>query len=460
MLSFHEVVDRAVTGPLMSDQDYYLKHYVPELQKTIKKYKITYDPNTPLPWDDALADTVFEAAVDFFARVGAYCPDTSRVMRFSKEEILQAAREAPAASTFGEGPDRKVMRSRKPDEHTEPWYHCGGGIYTTSEAVFMNQVEGLANIRSANSLSIPSSINVKGKDARVRSPQEVLATIKTVTMARDATRRAGRPGLPILNGISTATGPIAMFAASHPNFGLRPSDGYLVDSLAELVVDFEALDKVAFYSNIGANIGSTSTPLYGGYNGGAEGNAIVTVVYNLLGILVFRGTYHYNAPLHTKLKVSSTRPLLWVISLANQALHRNAPYPTLNLPYLGGGVGTGCYYYEMAAYHTCVVTSGGNMLSGHPSLAVAPDSIVPLDHVLNVECARAASKLTRKEAGGFVVKCLEKYEDQLKDPPKGLTYQQCYDMTTGELVNADYADNADRVRGELNDLGLPVEKTA
>jgi methylamine--corrinoid protein Co-methyltransferase len=459
MLGLMDVFDRAVEGPLMSDQDYYLKRYVPTLTKVIQKHKIKYTPATPLPSDDAMADAVFEAAVDFFAEVGAYCSDTSRVMEFTREEILQAAAKAPSESVFGEGPDRKVMRSRKPDEHTEPWYHCGGGLYTTSETIFMNQVEALANIRKANSLSVPSSIFIQGKDARVRSPHEVLASIKTVTMARDACRRAGRPGLPILNGISTASGPISMFAASHPHFGLRPSDGFLIDSLAELVVDFEALDKVAFFTNIGANIGSTSTPLFGGYNGGAEGNAVATVVYNLLGILVFRGTYHYNAPLHTKLRVSSTRPLLWVIAVANQALHRNAPYPTVNLPYLGGGAGTDCYYYEMAAYHTCVVTSGGNMLSGHPSIAVAPDSIVPLDHVLNVEVAEAASRLTRKEANPIVIKCFEKYENMLKDPPKGFSYQDCYDVTTGKLTNAEYAKNADRIREEFRKLGLPVQKS-
>jgi methylamine--corrinoid protein Co-methyltransferase len=459
MLSLMDVFDRTTEGPLMSDQDYYLKRYVPALGRVIEKYKIKFNHDTPLPSDDALADTVFEAAVDFFAEAGAYCPDTSRVMEFTKEEILQAATKAPSSSVFGEGPDRGVMRSRKPDEHTEPWYHCGGGIYTTSDKLFMNQVEGLAGIRKANSLSIPSSINIRGQDARVRSPHEVMAAIKTVTMARDACRRAGRPGLPILNGISTATGPISMFAASHPSFGLRPSDGFLVDSLAELVVDYEALDKVAFFTSIGANIGSTSTPLFGGYNGGAEGNAVATVVYNLLGILVFRGTYHYNAPLHAKLRVSSTRPLLWVISIANQALHRNAPYPTVNLPYLGGGAGTDCYYYEMAAYHTCVVTSGGNMLSGHPSIAVAPDTIIPMDHVLNVEAAEAASTLTRKEANPLVLKCLEKYENLLKDPPKGVTYQDCYDLTTSKLSNAVYAKNIDRIRGEFRKIGLPVVKS-
>jgi len=90
---------------------------------------------------------------------------------------------------------------------------------------------------------------------------------------------------------------------------------------------------------------------------------------------------------------------------------------------------------------------------------VAPDSIVPLDHTLNVEAAEAASTLTRKEANPVVLKCLEKFENLLKDPPKGATYQDCYDMTTGKLSNAEYAKNADRIRDEFRNIGLPVVKS-
>ena len=100
------------------------------------------------------------------------------------------------------------------------------------------------------------------------------------------------------------------------------------------------------------------------------------------------------------------------------------------------------------------------MLSGHPSVAVVPDSLVPLDHVMNVEAAEAASKLTRKEANPLILKLLDKYEGELKNPPKGVIYQDCYDMVTGELTNAEYAKNADRVRKELQNIGLPVEKSA
>jgi len=59
----------------------------------------------------------------------------------------------------------------------------------------------------------------------------------------------------------------------------------------------------------------------------------------------------------------------------------------------------------MAAYHTCVVTSGGDMLSGHPSVAAVPDSTVMLAHLVNIEAAGGCfetdlerSKLCGREA--------------------------------------------------------------
>ncbi len=93
------------------------------------------------------------------------------------------------------------------------------------------------------------------------------------------------------------------------------------------------------------------------------------------------------------------------------------------------------------------------------SLASLTVFIVPLDHLLNIEVAEAASKLTRKEANPVVLKLLEKYEDQLKDPPKGLTYQDCYDLATGKLINSEYVKHVDEIREELKSLGLPIVKS-
>src|SRR5450756_622236 len=341
MIDLIEVFDRAEVGPLISETDYYMKRYVPKLTELIARYQIRWDKETLINTDDDLTDRVFQAAVDLLAEAGAYCPETNRVMQFTREEILLACSQCPTAATFGEDRERKTMYGRRPDTTDDrPWVHIGGGLYTTDEQVYMDIVEKMASFSIVDSVSVPSILHLRGKDARVRSPQEILAACKTVRLAREGIRRSGRAGLPIINGISAASQPASMFAASYPAFGLRPSDGNLI----------------------------------------------------------FRGTYHYNAPLHSKLHLSSTKPLIWAIAVSNAAIGRNMGYPMVNLPYLGGGSGTKQYHYEMACYMLAVVTSGGNVFSGHPAMSVQSDSLVPDDHKFHAEIGLAASDLTRAEA--------------------------------------------------------------
>lgn len=251
------------------------------------------------------------------------------------------------------------MFGRDVDEDSVPWVHVGGGIYTTDEKIYLDTVEGLASINIVNSLSVPSLLHLRSKYARVRSPQELLAAIKTVVLAREGIRRSGRAGLPIINGISAASNSVSMIAAASSQFGLRPSDGFLIDFLSEMMVNYEALQKVAYFNSISANIGSTSTPLFGGYAGGAEGVAVLATCYLIMGVLIYRGSYHYNAPLHQGLRISSTKPLLWAIGMSNQANARNMRYPVVSLPYLGVGAGTRMFHHEMAAYMLSVVPGGG-----------------------------------------------------------------------------------------------------
>jgi len=457
MIDLVEVFERAEVGPLISETDYYMKRYVPKLAELIARHRIKWDKETIINTDDDLTDRVFQAAVDLLAEAGAYCPETNRVMEFTRDEILRACAECPTESWFGEGRERKAMRGRRPDTTDDrPWVHVGAGIYTTEEQIFVDTVEKMASISITDSVSVPSKLHLRGKDARVRSPQELLAACETVRLAKEGIRRSGRAGLPIINGISAASQPASMFAASYPDFGLRPSDGFLIDFLSEMVVGYEALQKVAFYNSISANIGSTSTPLFGGYAGGAEGVAVTATVYMIMGNLIMRGSYHYNAPLHSKLHLSSTRPLIWAIAMSNAAIGRNMGYPMVNLPYLGGGSGTRQYHYEMACYMLAVVTSGGNVFSGHPAMAVQADSIVPDDHKFHAEMGLAAAKLTRAQAEPIAQQLFPLFGDKLKEPDKGLTYQQVYDMKTKRIVNDDYLKTIDDVRSELAEMGLEV----
>jgi len=456
MMDLIEVFDRADSGPLISDSDYYMERFVPKLQEVIARYKIAWDRNTIINTDDDLTDRLFLAAVDLLAEAGVYCPDTNRVMEFSREEILLSAQQASKAAVFGEGRETKTMYGRDVDEESVPWIHVGGGIYTTDEQIYLDTVEGMAGINIADSLSVPSILHLRGKDARVRSPQELLAAIKTVILAREGIRRSGRAGLPIINGISAASNSVSMIAAASPYFGLRPSDGFLIDFLSEMVINYEALQKVAYFNSISANIGSTSTPLFGGYAGGAEGVAVLATCYIIMGSLIYRGNYHYNAPLHQKLRMSSTKPLLWAIGMSNQANARNMKRPMVNLPYLGGGAGTKMYHYEMAAYMLSVVPAGGNIFSGHPAKSVEPNSLLPKDHQFHAEIGLAAAKYNRKDAEPLAQEFYKKYENLINDPTPGYKYEQVYDLKTKKIVNDKYLRIQDEVRTEFKEMGFEV----
>ena len=195
MIDLIEVFDRAETGPLTSETDYYMKRYVPKLAEVIARHKVKWDKETIINTDDTLTDGVFEAAIDLIAEAGAYCPETNRVMQFTREEIVLACQQAPKGATFGEGRERKTMYGRRPDTTDDrPWVHVGGGIYTTDEQIFVDTVEKMASYNIVDSVSVPSILHLRGKDSRVRSPQEILAACKTVRLAREGIRRSGRAG--------------------------------------------------------------------------------------------------------------------------------------------------------------------------------------------------------------------------------------------------------------------------
>src|SRR3990172_4354317 len=114
MISFLEVLERATTGPMMSAKEFDMKVFIPKVREVVKKYDIRFDPETPCPWDDALADRIYEAGVALYAGAGTYCTDTERVIRFTEDEIREAVYECPKEAYFGEGPDRVVFRGRRP----------------------------------------------------------------------------------------------------------------------------------------------------------------------------------------------------------------------------------------------------------------------------------------------------------------------------------------------------------
>ena len=453
--TFLDFIERAATGPILSEEDFHLKVLIPNIRRVTREFDLRYDGANPVPADDALADRLFEAAIEFAARTGVYCDDTHRLIQVDRDEIRAAIRNFRGDSLFGEGRDRRPFPARRPGDTRPPWYHVGTGIIASSEEIALAQVRGYGSIPQANSISIPAFGQVRGMPVSGGSPLEVYATAASVQAGRKALWQAGRPGLPILNLISTATTPMATIAGSHPAFGLRPSDGWLIDFIAEMKVNYGTLNRLAFILITGGNIGSTALPILGGYAGGPAGTALVMTAYHLLGMLLLQGTYHLTGPIHFRHGCSTSRDALWVMSIAGRATSRNTRYPAIGLGYAAAGPATRMYFYEAAAVNLCCVPSGyAGVQTVHPAKAVIDDGVTPLEAHFNIQVAQAALSLSAEQAGEVVNRLLARYEAEIAQAPPGKRYPECFDLQT-DTPTDEYRRLYDAVKQELAGMGVP-----
>lgn len=452
MVSFQEILERATRGPIMSPKDFDMNVFIPKVREVVEKYKIRYDPGTPCPADDDLADRIYQAAFDLYTDVGTYVIDTERVIQFSREEIEDAVYEAPKEAYFGEGPDLCVFKGRRPDDSEIPHCHVGSGTDTT-EDVALKMVEAYGKISKAKTVSIPSVTSHGSLKSSAGSPVETLAGISMMRIGREGLRRAGRPGMGIINHMSSCAQGVSTIAASNPDFGARPSDGWLIAPHAELKVDYSSLNQVAYLTSWGANIGQEAGPIMGGYAGGPEGTAVVTTAYCFHGILVARATYHITYPVHMTYVCSTTPDMLYVVSTSSQAVSRNVGVPYYALGYAAAGSGTKQYFYEAAAYLLAIQSSGIGIEDVHPNKAVVTNGALPIDSEFTCFLGHGMVGITRKEANQIIKRLMETYEGGIKNPPRGRILNECYDIRTmrpdGELRRI--YDEAVR---ELRGLGI------
>ena len=430
MISFSTIVDRALTGPICTERDFDLEIFVPNLRGVLAKYDIKYDPNNPVPADDDLADRVWQAGIEFLLKTGVYCVDTERRILFSKDEIEEALKAGPQGVMFGEGKDAKAMPRRLPEDKALPWCSVGAcGSPVSNEWNLLNLVKAYAENPLGDSITTPSLTSLDGREVVAGSPLGVEGAIRTVILVREALRRAGRPGMPIVNGIASAV-QSQEHIAGH-SFGLQTTDALEIGTIHEMKVDFDSLNKIAYSLAAGSLVFAENGVILGGLSGGPAGVAVVTAAYNPVDLLILRGAVQHPFPTHFDLGTTSTRDTIWARSLANQAITRNSSLPVVNVGYGGAGPMTRMIFYEHAAWVIGAVVSGGSIEAGGSARGVSVDYTSPMEPLFASEVAHAVAGMSRKEANGIVVTLINKYEDKLHEPPVGQKYQECCDTATG-----------------------------
>ena len=422
-----DVMQRALEGEPMSENDYQLRRFAPKVQEKVKEYKIKFDPKNPIPDDASLADDLFGAAIELLADVGAYCTSTSRVISYTEREIREALRSAPEELIMGEGRDRRILRGRKTGDRNPPWCLLGAaGAGCSSDESFITLVEGYAEIPETNAITTPALTRVGGMRIRPASPLEVFGAMRNAVLAREACNRVGREGIPIMNSLATAESDIAFAAALHPKFGMRRSDGYMICCMDPMKTDFARLNKVTTAHSLGGPVGMCEGPLLGGYAGGPEGTTLSSVAHHMMGVLTYQASWTLPFPLHLRYTSSSCREMLWVVSTTGQAISRNSHLISTNINFTSAGPATSMCLFETSATVLAAVTAGLSIESVGVASNRYEDRMTPVEPRISAEMGHAIASMKLSDANEIAKKLLAKYESKLSNPPLGKDLHECW----------------------------------
>jgi hypothetical protein len=454
MIRFWDIVERTETGPYMREHDFDLKVFM-TTQRLVKEYDINYSSEKLIPTDDSLVNDAFKAAVELILDTGIFCLDTSRVVEVEKEEIKEVLREAPREIVFGSGKDEARMTSRTVEDIREPFCLLTAVGTPVSEQLFVKVMQSYAQEALADTYSTPSLLTLHGKPIRSGTPLEVDAAIWNAIWMREAARLAGRPDIGCHNVVACAEKTAAILAAMKPEFGVRNNDGLAVAALGELKIDYERMNKAAYMLRTGHIAYGLYGPLMGGYAGGPEATAIVLIAYHFLGALVYRAMWHCCFPLHIHEFCNTTPEMVWLTSLASQAISRNTNLLSVQNGFMAAGPCTEMVMYELAVYAAVATISGSHLDLAAVARNKQPDRCSGMEARVGAEVGHivARMRLKRTDANEIIKKIVSKYEEKISEAPIGKKFSECYDIVT-VTPSKEYLELYERVRKELTDLGI------
>jgi len=460
--NFWEVLDRACnTGAIMNVKEFDMRIFN-AASRLVKEHDIRYDPETMVPSDDGLADDTWEAGLELFNEVGAYCMNSRRVINFEESEVKGALKEVRGEVEIGEGSERRLV-TRRGIGSSKPPVVVGGVIESDfpEGENFVKLYQSIAQEPLIEGIYVgPPLHTAEGRTLRLGSPLELHLGRCMAAWAREALWRAGRPGLHLVSACPSA---IADVAACNPENGIRRSDGLFISVTAELKTDYEALGKTAFALDYGCIRATHGGSVIGGWAGGPEGAAIVSIADFLAAVMVYQ---HRIGPVYGDhgltrcpgfMPISSVNPGMWGTELTGQAIARN--YRGLNGRFFltAAGPGTEMQFWEIAALCIAGLASGRDLFCGGGVRRYKVRHMLgsALENRFHAELGYAATGLNREDANELVKNIVRKYEgDITKDGgPWGHSFGEIYDLKT-LTPRRRFLEIYDRVKKELGDLGI------
>jgi len=448
------IVQLSESGPYMKEADFE-KALSKRTAELVKQYSLKFSPQTPVPSDDDMADRLYQAGLDLFVEMGAYNQTTGRRIIFARNEVEELVGRARSRLVLGTGKDAVVMQHRNVESMTPAVVLSGPTGTPASEKYHPLILLSCAQEPLVDMLGAGSVSTYMGHQIIPGTPLEILGARRDAVVARDAVRKAGRPGMHI-SDVAVPLTCQGKMAAVDRDYGLRPSDAFLVSQMVELKTDYDQLSRVAYLQSIGMHIVDLMTPLIGGLGGGAEGTAVVTVACHILGVVLYDASYHMTSITHLRWVNNTDRMGLWMQASIGQALSRNTPIPALNDIYCVSGAGAEELLWEVAAAAVAGTPSGMNMQGAGCTGGFKTDHTTGLEARFLAEVTHACLGMSRKQANELVLELLNHYEKTFNEPNRGMPFPEVYDENTVEPKEV-WLEKYHKVRNEIIKMGLDLD---
>lgn len=288
MISLLEIAERARSGQRMDDKEWGLTLFK-KLQDLTARHDLRQEgPEKFYEVDNDYADSLFQAAVDLLVETGVYCTTTHRVIRFSEDEVREAAREAPSEVKVGEGHDQRAFRKRELEDHRPPSIDVSGhGPWSDEMIPLPIVVRELTRHRRVDLIEGYMFAMIDGHEVHGK-PLCGYAARRAIERIRDGLMMSGRGGLAVTY-YPVKTDAFSLVAPLDHERGLRRTDGVLLTILPDLTVEEDMIAAALVYNEWGcySQCGGTGV---GPFGGDVEGRMIESTVGPLAAWMVYRDT--------------------------------------------------------------------------------------------------------------------------------------------------------------------------
>ncbi len=455
MLDYLEILDRANSGPYISEEDWDLQKVALTAKRLVKKYKLEWDPHQIVVDDPSLVDAIYQAGFELAVTLGAYSRSTERMIPISQCEIEEALRSTPQSIIMGEGKDARTLYARKVGDERAPLFFGGSPGTPIPERLFLANVISCAQEPLIDLLTCGTLTEVDGRLVRTGNPLEIVSTRRELRYLHEALDRVGRPGMGMLAAQSSVS-ELGDLAAAQSRY-LRPCDSHLVPMLNELKMDYRNIARAVNSLEYGMINASLPCVMVGGLGGGPAGSAVVNVASFLIANVTCLADYHILHPIHIRHLATSTREVLWVIGTVGQAFARNAPSVIVADIYPKSGVGTRELFYEVAA-NAIVNSVTASHLEGCGSADGNAPNCSGLEARFMAEVGLTTHRMhmSLREANQWVAQLLPCYEHVFTpEGNPGKRFDEVYDLETVRPLES-WEKMYEEVKGEIKTMGLAL----